>query len=169
MNTANTAVLDMSEEFQQTGGFEQKQASVLARAIYKSREDLATKKDLIRVRKDFDTSLRLVKSELSTEIEKTRTEIAKSQTTTIYAAVGIIVSVLAINAYFTSSMVKDIVSAAALALASAQAVEADADVSSLSPDTAIGLDAGTGLEVDIDLGAGTPEPSATSGGTPDGQ
>ena len=44
----NTAVLNMSQDFRDTAGFEQEQAETLAAAIYKSREDLATKEDLDR-------------------------------------------------------------------------------------------------------------------------
>ena len=75
MNGANTAVLDMSQEFQQTGSFAQKQAEILARAIYKSREDLATKKDLDLVRNDLEKcatkkDLDLVRKGLKTKASK---------------------------------------------------------------------------------------------------
>ena len=144
----NTAVLNMSQDFRDTAGFDQKQAETLAAAIYKSREDLATKEDLGVVKKDLeevkeelktkatqegleavkkdleeikeelktkaskedlDNGLKLVKAELRTEIGSVRTEVAnvrteveKVQSTTIYVAILMILSVLGINAYFDS-------------------------------------------------------------------
>ena len=136
----NNAALKMSQEFQKTAGFEQEQAEAIAEAIYKSREDLATKKDLDRfatkqdldrfatkqdlerfatkedlerfatkedlekyaTKEDLETGLRLLKAEQDTEFEKVRTEIAKSQNTSMYAALAVILVVLAINADFSN-------------------------------------------------------------------
>ena len=135
----NTAALKMSQEFQETAGFGQKQAEVLAEAIYKSREDLATKQEL-------ETGLKLLRLELSAEI-------AKVQSTTIYAALAVILVVLAVNAdlsdWFESG-------ASTAAPASIQEVEANAGVSSASLETGDATQVST-LEVPV-----------TSRGAPDG-
>ena len=108
--------LKMSQEFQKTAGFEQKQAEAIAEAIYKSREDLATKEDLERFatkedlkkyapKEDFErfsTKEDLKKYEpkedseelLSIMFEGIRAEIRKSKYITIYAALVVIFAIV---------------------------------------------------------------------------